>query len=48
MESADKKPKGWRAFDQLAKKLVAVPKEEADAQVEADRKARKAKRRRKK
>lgn len=37
-----------RAFDALAKKLVAVPKEEADAQVEADRKARKAKRRRKK
>jgi hypothetical protein len=42
------KPKGWQKFDALARKLVRVPKEEADAQQEADRKERKAKRRRKK
>ncbi len=24
------KPRGWRAFDSLARKLVAVPKESAD------------------
>lgn len=42
------KPAGWRAFNALARQLVSVPKEEADAQVEADRKERKANRRRKK
>ena len=35
------KPKGWRAFDQLAKQLVRVPKEEADR---AERKRKKRKR----
>jgi hypothetical protein len=28
MHKAKKKPKGWRAFDQLARKLVQVPKAE--------------------
>ncbi len=35
-----KKPKGWRAFDALARKLVRVPKTEAD-RAEARRKKRK-------
>ena len=42
------KPKGWRKFDELTRALIQVPKEEVDAQVEADRKARKANRRKKK
>jgi len=28
MHKAKKKPKGWRAFDQLVRKLVQVPKTE--------------------
>lgn len=32
-----KKPKGWRAFDQLCKKLVKVPKKQVDAKIERDR-----------
>lgn len=32
-----KKPEGWRAFDQLAKKLVQVPKEQVDAKVAKDK-----------
>lgn len=43
-----KKPKGWRNFDRLTRRLVEVPKEEADAQIEQGRKRRKAKRRKKK
>jgi len=39
-----KKPKGWRKFDALTRKLIQVPKEETDAQIERD----KAKRRKKK
>jgi hypothetical protein len=35
-----KKPKGWKAFDQLARKLVQVPKQDAD-KAEAKRKKRK-------
>ena len=42
-----KKPKGWKAFDDLTRKLIQVPKAEADAQTEADRKARKRRRRKK-
>ena len=34
-----KKPKGWTAFDQLARKLVKVPKQEL-ARKEAKRKKR--------
>ena len=29
----NKKPKGWKAFDALARLLVSVPKGEADQQV---------------
>lgn len=32
-----KKPEGWRAFDALAKKLVAVPKEAVDKKVAKDK-----------
>jgi hypothetical protein len=47
MES--KKPSGWRAFDSLAKRLIEVPKEQVDAKVAADKKARiKARKRKKK
>lgn len=42
------KPKGWKKFDDLARKLTQIPKEEIDAQIERDRKARKRKRRKKK
>ena len=38
---AKAKPKGWRPFDQLAKRLVQVPKEEVDR---AERKRKKRKR----
>ena len=38
-----KRPKGWRKFDQLTRKLIQVPKEETDAQIEADKKRRKKK-----
>ncbi len=41
---AKKKPKGWRKFDALTRKLIQVPKEETDAQIKRD----KAKRRKKK
>lgn len=42
-----KKPEGWRAFDALAKKLTQVPKEEVDAKIAADKKARLKKRKKK-
>ncbi len=42
------KPVGWRKFDKLTKKLIQVPKDEIDAQIERDRKERKRKRRKKK
>lgn len=32
-----KKPKGWRAFDTLTRKLIQVPKGEADRQVAKDK-----------
>jgi hypothetical protein len=44
MAKKAKKPKGWRKFDALTRKLIQVPKEETDAQIERD----KAKRRKKK
>ena len=37
------KPKGWRLFDRLCKKLVQVPKEEVDTKIERDRTKRLAK-----
>ena len=45
--SESKKPRGWGAFDTLARKLVAVPKEAVDAKVASD-KAKRIKQRRKK
>lgn len=42
--AAKKKPKGWRKFDELTKSLIQVPKEEADAQIKGDKKARAKKR----
>jgi hypothetical protein len=44
MPKKARKPKGWRKFDALTRKLIQVPKEETDAQIERD----KAKRRKKK
>lgn len=41
------KPAGWRKFDDLTRKLIQVPKQEVDAQIERGRKARKAARRKK-
>ena len=41
------KPEGWRKFDALAKALAAVPKEEVDAKIAADKKARLKKRKKK-
>ena len=38
------KPKGWRAFDSLAKQLAHVPKDEVDAKIETDKAKRIAKR----
>lgn len=40
-----KKPEGWRAFDSLATRLAAVPKEEVDRKIKADKAKRIAKRR---
>lgn len=42
-----KKPKGWRKFDDLTKKLIQVPKEEVDAQIEHDKRERAKKRKKK-
>lgn len=43
-----KKPNGWTAFNALARKLAQVPKEEVDAKIAKDKKARIAKRKKKK
>jgi hypothetical protein len=43
MPKKEKRPTGWRKFDALTRKLIQVPKEEADAQIEADKKRRKKK-----
>ena len=42
------KPKGWRAFDSLAKQLAHVPKDEVDAKIETDKAKRIAKRKKRK
>ena len=47
MMSTEVKPKGWRKFDELTRKIVQVPKDEVDAQIERGRKARKVMRRKK-
>jgi len=46
-KKAAKKPEGFRAFDNLTRKLIQVPKEEVEAQIEMGRKTRKKKRRKK-
>lgn len=43
-KKAAKKPEGFRAFDKLTRKLIQVPKEEVESQIESDRKARKKRR----
>lgn len=40
MAKEAKKPTGWGAFDALTRKLVAVPKEEVNAKIKTDKKAR--------
>lgn len=40
-KKSKKKPAGWRNFDRLARKIVRVPKEEMDAQIEEGREERK-------
>lgn len=42
------KPKGWDAFDALARKIIKVPKDKLDAKIAADKKARIKARKRKK
>lgn len=37
MSMAAKKPKGWRAFDDLAKKLAGVDKVKVDKKISADK-----------
>lgn len=39
-KEAPKKPKGWRAFDSLARSVAHVPKEDVDAKIAADKKKR--------
>jgi hypothetical protein len=43
-----KKPKGWRAFDQLAKGLASVDKTKVDKKIARDKSARVKKRGKKK
>lgn len=43
---ADAKPRGWGKFDELARKLAKVPKEQVEAKI-AEAKAARKKRRRK-
>ena len=43
-----RKPKGWKAFDELARKLIEVPKGEADQQVAKSKADRLRRRKRKK
>lgn len=40
MAEKPKKPKGFRAFDDLTRKLIQVPKEEVEAQIERSREQR--------
>ncbi len=37
---AAKKPKGWRAFDELAKKLAGVDKAKVDKKISSDKEKR--------
>lgn len=43
-----RKPRGWRKFDDLVKKLIQVPKDEVDSQIEHDKRERAKKRKKKK
>lgn len=43
---ATKKPKGWKAFDQLAKKLTNVDKTKVDKKIASDKEKRIKKRKR--
>ena len=44
---ANKKPKGWKAFDVLTRRLVQVPKGELDKKVDDDKADRLRRRKRK-
>lgn len=48
MARKPRKPKGFDAFDALARKVAAVPKEQVDAKIAADKAARLKQRKRKK
>lgn len=48
MSMAAKKPKGWRAFDALAKKLVNVDPQAVDKKIARDKAARVKRRKKKK
>jgi len=41
---ADKKPRGWEAFSELARKLVTVPKQAVDDKIAQQKTARRARR----
>ena len=43
MAKRARRPKGWRKFDALTKKLIQVPKDELDRQIESDQKKRRKK-----
>lgn len=42
-KQTERKPRGWGAFEALTKKLIRVPKEAVDAQVEAAKRKRRKK-----
>lgn len=44
---AEPKPKGWKAFDSLARRLAGVPKEDVEASIAAGKAARKKARKKK-
>lgn len=46
-KKAKKKPKGWRAFDALARRVAQVPKEEVDKKIKRDKAKRKKAKRKK-
>lgn len=48
MKKQSKRPKGWKAFDDLTRKLIQVPKEEVDAKITEGQEARKRRRAKKK
>lgn len=43
MAKEAKKPEGWQAFDELARKLVRVPKEAVDKRVQQKKRPKKRK-----